>query len=720
MACNSGPAPRIASSTPASSLSNIDILGDTKIRRSFVKIPSNQKILLSGYESWASHLSRRANGFLNVPPEMLDQVKASHVRQNKTSSLDLSADTMSQPEHDSDVPEPSGSQSSPQPHAQGGDKDDDDDDDDDDDAAGETLSWPPSPEHHVRLPRAESEKPDQPFLTQLPEKSPPQPTAMTLSPEHPKLPDFPPSSQGPEDELEVEVPAALNYSLLPINKPSLPMLATPPSAQVVPCTLEQSSERSSMSASKSENPKLDPAIKRHRYNRVPELYRGPKTDTVSSHLKINATPNKAAATSGRSTDIESSLPTNIISPFVIPSTKNDLTPEREEHTLGPGLASSYQLAGSSSNNFHSILASGSEPSMQMHPAPVNVIGSSQGVTPAAHSVAPPAITSKSWEAPFVHYTATYPRYNGTIHHFIMACILIQQQQRRRRIRTSLYDDFIRAWVDGYLPYVDDCDETKPPRKALTAIEWYNDIDDDPLFTERVVTRDNLQLILDCYPHEVKLVRQEIENSNSQGSNESQTSNGQSKPHPRDNVQPDASPSQRSKGKEPIRQPVEAPKMDARVSSLSPTALRQLPHMAANQQIPVHKSFGGIEARPAQRESLTRSLSESTMHRKRTATNELRSEGTKRVSLGLLPDAQSRMWSDSGSTTSNHSNRSKNTARTSVTPEPAAGRVKARVAEDPEGRRARRLAKHIKKRLSGRESIASPAPIRNTPTSGQKY
>ncbi|KAK5631494.1 hypothetical protein RRF57_007208 [Xylaria bambusicola] len=714
MASNPGPALRIASSTPASSPSDIDILGDTKIRRSFVKIPSDQKKLLSGYESWASHLSRRANGFLNVPPEVLDQVKAFHVRQKKAASLDLSADFMSQPEHDSDVPEPSGSQSSPRPHAQGGDEDDGDDED-----AGETLSWAASPEHHLRPPRAESEEPDQPFLTQLPAKSPPQPTAVTLSPEHPKLPDFPPSSQGPEDELEVEVPAALHYSLMPINKSSLPILATPPSAQVVPCMLEQSLESSSMSASKSGNPKLDPAIMRHRYNRVPKLYRGPKTGTVSSHLKTNATPNKATATPDRSTNIDSSLSTSTISPFIIPSATNDTTLEREEHTIYPSLASSYQPTDSSSNNLHNKIVLDSDSSMQMHPAPIDIISSPQAVIPAAHSVAPPVVTSKSWEAPFVHYTVTYPSYKGTIQNFIVACMYIQLQQRKRKIRTSLYDDFIRAWVDGYLPYVRECDNTEPPRKALMAIEWYNEIDDNPLFTKKVVTRDNLQLILDFYPREVEIAQQSMGTFSSQVSSESQTSNSQPEPYPPDNMQTTPSPPPQWKGKESIGQPVEASEIDVRVPSLSPTSYRKIPPIAKDQRILVRKSFSGIKTQPAQRQSLTRSLSKSTMHRKQTATNELRSKGTKRVSLGFNPGAQSKMWSDSCSTTSNHSNRSENTAQTSLAPAFTAEKVKAKVAEDPEERRARRLAKHIKKRLSGRESITSSAPISNTPVPGQK-
>ncbi|KAI1421327.1 hypothetical protein F5Y12DRAFT_768628 [Xylaria sp. FL1777] len=713
MASNFESALNTASSTPDSSPS--DICGGTKVRRPLTKVSSAQKELLTRHESWASFLSRRHNGFINVPPCVLEQTKASYTLQKKIAESSHVAEFTSQTEDDVDALQPSRSQSLLPPHVQedgdnGGSKDSE---------SSEQISWEASSEAHFRPPRGDSEERSQPFLTQLPEKSPPQPTVMTSPLEHSKLPEPAQSSQGHEDELEVEVPAVLTYNPMPINKSALPMLATPPSAQVVPCTLEQSIQTDSTNASKNLDLQRKPKSKNHIYNRVPELYRGPKQSTVSSHLNTNVGSSKAAAVLGHTTDAASSLFTDDTSSSIIPSTTNDQEVESEKHTkawdVKPGQRLMYG-ADLGSDNLHSPSAPTSYFPVPMKPAP-RAIHSPQTAAPVAHSAAPPAVALKTWETPFAHYTVAYPNYNGTIQDFITACIYIQLQ--RRRIRTSLYDDFIRAWVEGYLPYVKDCDAACPPRKAQRAIEWYNEIDDDPLFTSRVVTRQNIQSILNFYPDELEMAQLTLGIFSSQESNERPFSNSQSVPHNQVNqVSRSSMPPQPIKGKEPIRKPAEASAAEAREFRLSPIQKPKLPPFTTNQQIPVHRSFGGIDARPVQHKGLTRSHSESTMRKKRTATSELRSEGTKRISLGVTPSTHSRMWSDSGSVASNQSEGSKNTARPSIAAEPTT-KESVKTTEDPEERRRRRLAKHFKKRMAGRDSIASSAPIGSTPTSGQK-
>ncbi|KAI0452320.1 hypothetical protein F5B21DRAFT_344617 [Xylaria acuta] len=713
MARNVEPALDVASSAPDSSPS--DILGDTKIRRPLAKIPSAQKELLNLHQSWASFLSLRSAGFINVPPQVLGQLKASYTRRKQAIESDKAAGPTSDAEGDADVPEPSGSQSSTPAHVEQSGEDGDDDED-----PGQRIPWSLSPEPHPRPPRFENQEPSQPFITQIPEKSPPKPTIPTSPVEQFKLATFPQSSQGLEDELEVEVPVALAYSLEPINKSALPMLATPPSAQIVPCTFEQSIQSASTSASTRLEPQPKPQSRKHIYNRVPELYRGPKQGVLSSHLHTNPDSTKVAAAPGQNTDTESSLSTNNASSSIIPSTGEDQTMESQKHVaiwdFRPGQMPTYDT-NFNSGNHHSPSASRQYFPVQILTSPSHTIHSPQPPAPVTHPAAPPAAAPKSWEAPFVHYTVTYPSYVGSIQDFVTACIYIQLQHRR--IRTSLYDDFIRAWVEGYLPYVKHCDEAQPPRKALRAIEWYNEIDDDPLFTSRVVTRQNLQSILNFYPNELDMARLSLGITSSQGPSEHSVSSSQADPFNRISHQFLTHTHTQPKGKEPIRPSVEVVGGAVGLSMLSPVSKPKMPAVAIDQRIPTHKSFGGIESRPVQREVLTRSLSESTAH-KRIATNELRSEGTKRVSLGLTPGSYNRMWSDSGSTVSNHSERSKNTARNFVAPDPNARQRSAKATEDPEERRRRRLAKHFKKRIAGRESsIASSAPISNTPTSGQR-
>ncbi|KAI1296225.1 hypothetical protein F5Y03DRAFT_296212 [Xylaria venustula] len=702
MASNLQPVPNITSPTPDSPS---DSFGETSVRRSLVKVPSTQKELLTGYESWAIVLSRRPNGFINVPPDVLDIVKAAYIRRERPVEPESSGNA----EDDGDAPEPSGSQSSPLPRVQekgdaGGDENE---------VADDQLSWSASPEPQHRPLRFDSQEPSeeqsQPFITQLPQESPPQPTIAASRLEQFKLPDFSQSSQGPEDELEVEVPAALAFDPLPINKSALPMLATPPSAQVVPCTLEQSTQSGSTDTSKNLNTQPEPKPKSHIYNRVPELYRGPKTGTISSHLHTTANPSKASAGPVDNANVETSLSINDTSSSIIPSTTNKSVKHKRISDVEPVQRLTYGDPISNVSNSPSALQLSSP--ARMKSVPPRSARSPQETIPTAHDIPQPTVASKSWEAPFVHYTITYPNYDGTIHDFIMACIYIQLQHRR--IRTSLYDDFIRAWVAGYQPYVKDCDEAHPPRKALKAIEWYNQIDDDPLFTSRVVTRQNLESIISFYPAELERARQAFSVFSSQSSSEQSILNG-----------PEVSYAQQShlqqpKGEEPLRKTVEALATEDKTSRLSAAQRPKLTPHAIHQQLPVHKSFGGADTRPAHHNGLTRSLSESTMHRKRMATNELLSEGAKRMSLGLAPGSHGKLGSDSGSTVSNHSERSKKTARSSLAPASTSRKEAGKDPEDPEEKRRRRLAKHFKKRLAGRESIASSAPVSNTPTSGQR-
>ncbi|KAI8955017.1 hypothetical protein F4801DRAFT_575023 [Xylaria longipes] len=716
MARNVKPALDVTSS--ASDSSPTDILGDTRIRRTLVKIPNAQKELLNIHQSWASFLSRRSAAFINVPPQVLDQLKASYKRRKQATQPDKAAGPTSDVEGDAEggtgVPEPSGSQSSTPARVERSGEDGNDDGDDED--AGDLTSWAAtSPERHPEPQRFESQEP-QPFITQIPEISPLKPTLPTSPPERFKLAAFPQSSQGPEDELEVEVPAALAYNLEPINKSALPMMATSPSAQIVPCTFEQSMQSASTSASTRLEQQPKPQSRKHIYNRVPELYRGPKQGVLSSHLHTNTDSAKVAAAPGQNTDTESSLSINNMSSSIIPSTKEDQSTESQKQAavwdVRPGQMPMYNT-NIGSETHHSPLASRQYSPIQMDTSPSHAIHSPVLPVPITHPAAPPVVAPKSWEAPFVHYTVTYPSYIGSIQDFVTACIYIQLQHRR--IRTSLYDDFIRAWVEGYLPYVKDCDDAQPPRKALRAIEWYNEIDDDPLYTSRVVTRQNLQSILNFYPNELEMARLSLGIASSQGLSEHSLTSSPADPFNRVSQFPTRT---QSKGKEPIRNSVEVVGAGGEVSGLSPILKPKIPAFAAEQYIPTHKSFGGIESRPVQRDVLTRSLSESTAH-KRIATNDLRSEGNKRVSLGLTSGTHGRIWSDSGSTASNHSERSKNTARDSVAPDSTARQRNAKTGEDPEERRRRRLAKHFKKRMSGRESIASSAPMSKTPTSRQK-
>ncbi|KAI1331033.1 hypothetical protein F5Y16DRAFT_322572 [Xylariaceae sp. FL0255] len=691
-------------------LSQLDNFDDTRIGRSLLRIPLDQVELLDGHRSWASVLGRRPDGFVNIPPTALQQIKACYSRQRQeTPSAKAPPLSCSTPDKTADV-EPFGSQlplsSQPEPN--------DKDENNGHDGNERELSWTPSPEAHLRPPRHESEEPVRRFMTQIPERSPIQSTALTAIEQSRNL-EFPQSSQGPEEELEVEVPTALAYNPISVNKSALPVLeATPPSAQVVPCTLAQSDN----SAATSSDTKAGPPLRKTIYKPVPKLWHPPRRPAEAAHLN-NAMPAAKITTSERHSDIiEDPLSTANIYSSIIPSTSNDFDQGDNpplSSIIPPPLDSTYQTNIDPLSMVGTSVSKQNSP-MYIPPSPYRSVSSPRSLIASFDASVRPIAAPKTWETPYAQYTGIYPTYDGTLQDFITACMYIQLQYRR--IRTSLYDDFIRAWVEGYLPYVKKCDEGEPPIKALRAIEWYNEIDDDPIFTNRVVTRQNIDSILNFYPTELRIARDNLgvaKTDTEDGSLVIDRGTGDPTAQERGtsiNAVPQAPP---GKKKPSLRESLE-PASGSIVAAISKPRFAASP---TSPFLPVHRSFGGMEARPEQTNSLTRSLSETSYKRKASETTN--PEGKRRLVSGPpLALVNQKTGSDTGSVTSNRSERFRDIGSNSATPEPTASSTrKVAKSETAEERRKRRLAKHFKKSMPRRDSIMSSAPVRNTPTSGQK-
>jgi hypothetical protein len=671
-----------------------DALGDTRICPIYVKIPRDQKNLLGRYESWASFLSQRSNGFVNVPPDVLEQVKRAYTLRRKSERPLVAGEATGQVANVKSVPEPTGSD------PEDDERDNNQDQDQDQDHEEDLISWPSSShEAHVYPSRPESELSSPQFTTQIPDKSPQRPTVLTSSNTHHVLPEFPDSSQGPEDDLELQVPNALSHDPMPVNRSALPLLATPPSAQVVPCTLEQSAAIISIGASKP-NIQLKPQQRKAIYKPVPELYRPPKQNTVSSHLHINnlAPP---VPSSCRNTDLESSL-SAVNTSSIIPSTHDASNCGIQE---GQGSKSAINSDHTSGRAIISL------PSMPCSPVCVSPSQLAVGCIPPASTVA-----SISLEAPFICYKITYPSYSGTILEFVTACMYIQLQYRK--IKTCLYDDFIRAWVEGFLPYVRDCDESQPPRKALRAIDWYNEIDDDLQFTSRVVTRHNLGSVLDAYPKEVQIARQALGLPPNQG-----LSQGPAHRASTDRNVREADFSRQPRSHVPPITRI----TPARISLETDDQALGLPLTARSGVRPLVAAPGILAQMPfnhsAQSQTLKRSLSES-ISQKRKIMDNFHLEEAKRVSLSQTsgtPDIK--MWSDSGdSVVSSHLEQCKEPTRTSVAPqELMMKKLHPTAMEDAQEKRRRRLEKHFKKKaLAGSGGIVgTSAPTSNGPKSAQR-
>ena len=131
-----------------------------------------------------------------------------------------------------------------------------------------------------------------------------------------------------------------------------------------------------------------------------------------------------------------------------------------------------------------------------------------GRSPAANAERESSLSSvcRAWNSscsnsPYVLYRLAYKDHNGSLLDFIRACVNLGELRSNRRLPSFLYDDFIRAFSGGYLDYI----QTVPvgSQGTLTAVEWYNDNCEQPLYLKGIITKANLILVLGQYPDEVQ-------------------------------------------------------------------------------------------------------------------------------------------------------------------------------------------------------------------------
>ncbi|RYP73851.1 hypothetical protein DL770_007705 [Monosporascus sp. CRB-9-2] len=698
--------------------SQSEFLGDQVIKRQLIRIPGEQKKLLDSKESWAHELCKRQQRF-NVPPEVFQSLKAFYTRQLKAEQPNIPGSTEAQrvdigPGNRKD----DSSDSVPTPNENEANEDEENDENE----ARTELSWSLSPERHRHPAKVQGVEQEQ-FLTQLPPRSSPPCPSVPSPPRRPAFNDFPPSSLGPEDELELEIPAALDVPSSSVNKAAQqvaqPMLATPPSAQVVPCTFQLRDPLSTKEVKIGQNPK-QPV-----YKEITELYRPSKSATTTSFGLGSARmgPSKPAFI-----NIQSSMSTTDTSSSIIPSTHRegptgadvplpDLhdssldSPKRQPAEEPKGNTSSLETPNSPEFRRGSPqYMPPKSPKLPSSPPPLAT------TAPASRSGKQPIEEPKG---PFIEFSLKYPSYRGSISDFVKACIYLQMLAEKHRLRPFLFDDFIRAWSEGYLPYVCECDEAEPPVKAMTAIEWFNQIDEPPVFTKQVVMRPDLERIMDFYPEEALSARSVLKLSQ-KGTPKERMSKGKevakqslttataSQPKPKPSLPSidRASGGAVSMVTENLER--ERPRGDSRIAPAAPQ------HASVAHAIPPSKSTNEFLKRP-KAAGLTRSLSEAVSH-KRKPSEDFHVPTPKKVStsFSLAPRPE---FSDDGSV---HSGGSMTTVTSAAPSATTVGGTKRRFGNEPEKRR-KEFAKFLKKKKrSGRDNIVtSSAPVSNTPTSGQK-
>ena len=736
----------------------LELLGEHTIRRSIVRISTEQKKLLDGDVAWSHDHCRRQQIF-NVPAQVLQDLKTSYSRriETKRSRKDsissnkkqhnvasqgsiekerVDSESVATPEHyDEREPEPN-TQTNPGNEDKGGDEGEDGDEDE----TKTQVSWDTSDDEHLHPPQAQVQDGQEDFQTQVPLRSTPSdpsqaPPTLPPMPPPPAIPDRSASndnpssspSPSPEDELELEVPAALEVDVAPVNKVAQPiispMLATPPSAQVVPCTYEPQE----LLASPEREEKTKQKRKRPVYKEIPELYHPPKSAAATSLRtgKASMSPSKSALIdiqSSSSTDTSSIVPATSI-PIPSRDLPRDVVnplPESSQHQPASSLESlaPRERLGPQYNTSSLEGPAFSKPRQE---SPVYVPPPSPKVPsspPSTSAPGPKPVTqpAKQPEAPFIEFTIAYPQYTGSLNDFVTACIYLKTLVAKRRLRPFLFDDFVRAWTEGYLPYIRECDESDPPTKALRAIEWFNQLDGAPVFTKHILTVPELDRVLEFYPDEAPPSSRETHKIPGYAR---AADKGKGKEFAKSSLATTTSSQSSLKSS--------APSIDrgyrgsqGAASTVAEVLDEEPPHAgklaAPPPPTPGRASSKPISEPPKRPNStgFTRSLSEaaSASHKRKAPSAEFLIPPPKKTSTGGGPRAVPR--SPSGS-----SARSDESRATTATTTGGGGTTRRRYADDPEKRR-QMFGMYLKKKRQ-KEGIASSAPVQSnsTPTSGQK-
>ncbi|KFA64397.1 hypothetical protein S40285_01120 [Stachybotrys chlorohalonatus IBT 40285] len=118
----------------------------------------------------------------------------------------------------------------------------------------------------------------------------------------------------------------------------------------------------------------------------------------------------------------------------------------------------------------------------------------------------PTIMARN-KRPFDVYAAEYTEYetahSGCLWDFVRAIVCLDYLRKTNSLHEGLYDEFIR-FFGRYVEYVRNVPSSQQP---LAAIEWFSKLKGPILFSRMIVTSENLDEIMSCYPEEVARARQ---------------------------------------------------------------------------------------------------------------------------------------------------------------------------------------------------------------------
>lgn len=485
------------------------VQADRLIRRRYVQIPGKQKDLLERPDAWSENLSHGPHGMINVPPEVLQDVKDFHARRHSNLAQQPN---FTQPASSAASVAPPNSSRSKQPLSSPRLGQDDQAGDDE----ATQLSWSQSPSRsppggraaqHIEQPGLASPPRNQPVSqsTSLKRKTPP----ITLG-------VGPPSSTAQSDALPYEPLSNLGEeSHPPVNRganrvaatQSVLPAATPPSAQVevIPSTFMNTGQIGTVVARPLNKRKrvedIELSDKEHdtTLETRPIPKSGSRPQSVAPHKDLNTS---SASVSTPSFPSQAAVEQHQHSALLQTASAADSNEQSSSHYT-PTYEGRPRDTSTQQKNVlrHSASGSSMAPAPAQPPAeptPLDLVKESQ----------PHVGNTIGHRTPYEEFKAAYPDYEESTRAFIRACLAVEKLESERALPEFLYDDFVRVHSTVYMDYYGEA-QIRKYNEVLKATQWYNENVKDMVYTKKIIRRDNLPAVLKAHSIAVRQIRESI-------------------------------------------------------------------------------------------------------------------------------------------------------------------------------------------------------------------
>lgn len=483
-----------------------------------ITTPRDQKALLREAQSWDR------KGIPKIPAQLLkDAENARNLRSQKPTHSTPSRVVSSGASNSASSKRPSASR--PRFDSQPADELEDNEDDSDD---ADEISWMPSSGIH-KLPQTRASL----------ERLPPMPTPTPIYGNQASSPNTgrlaaravtntryrtilsaqnpPSSSLGSEPDIEYQPPLAITDVVVdPVARvrQAAKAAATPPSAQIVPCTWKEKSSPRRPEAMEQPEPKRRRRMKELKFDSSQPVTQG-VTQVVNETVFTQA----SNSTAGSSTP--SQVPPAKVSYGLREPVQHGQAVFNPNGKTAPSSAAPFPRHSDGKRNDavdkdHAVSLSNATGQR----APPKAVD--QQTSSNSEAIPPNGPAS---QAPFTAFCVAYPdfaKYDrsglkpASIGVFVSAVVAIEALQHLRQLPEFLYDDFIRVFCKDFLVYIDEWYSVPRKGQPLTAIQWYNENVPEPIYTKKVMNRHTLRDVGKAYPEKYAAARDILSKNSSSG------------------------------------------------------------------------------------------------------------------------------------------------------------------------------------------------------------